>query len=257
MILNYKNGLHFFSYSKFDAFVDIRHGVFTRNNGIRSGAYNSLNVGLSVGDKKESVVNNRKKIAHCMSSQELVFINQIHKTNIIVFKNNDADRLAETKPSSFTGDAMITNIPGKFLAIQTADCQGIVLYDPKNKVVANVHSGWQGSINNIAGACVESMKTEFDCRPENIYAGISPSLGPCCAEFINYQQEIPEKFWCYKNTALYFDFWKISTHQLKEAGVIPKNIEISNICTKCNSHLFFSYRKKNNTGRFVSVIGLK
>ena len=257
MILKYKNGLHFFSYSKFDAFGDIRHGVFTRNNGISSGAYNSLNVGLSVGDKKESVANNRKTIARCMGTQKLIFINQIHKTDIIVFKNNDANRLSETNTSSFTGDAMITNIPGKCLAIQTADCQGIVLYDPKNKVVANVHSGWQGSINNIAGACVESMKTEFDCRPENIYAGISPSLGPCCAEFIHYQQEIPEKFWCYKNTAHYFDFWKISTHQLQEAGVTSENIEISNICTKCNSHLFFSYRKKNNTGRFVSVIGLK
>jgi purine-nucleoside/S-methyl-5'-thioadenosine phosphorylase / adenosine deaminase len=257
MILNNKNGLQFFTFSKLNVFDDIRHGIFTRNNGISSGDYNGLNVALSVGDKKESVVNNRKSIAQCMGTQKLVFINQIHKTDILVFKKNDAERLSETKASSFTGDAMITDIPDKFLAIQTADCQGVVLYDPEKKVVANLHSGWQGSIKNIAGACVESMKTEFNCRPENIYAGISPSLGPCCAEFINYQQEIPEKFWCYKNISHYFNFWKISTHQLHEAGITPENIEISNICTKCNTHLFFSYRKKNKTGRFVSVIGLK
>jgi hypothetical protein len=257
MILNNKNDLQFFTFSKLNTFDDIRHGIFTRENGVSSGDYNSLNVGLSVGDREASVVNNRTKIARCMGTHKLVFINQVHETGILVFKKNDANRLSETHASLFTGDAMITNIPGTFLAIQVADCQAIILYDPQNQVVANVHSGWQGSIKNIAGACVESMKAEFNCRPENIYAGISPSLGPCCAEFIHYKQEIPEKYWGYKNMADYFNFWKITTQQLSEAGLTPENIEISDVCTKCNDHLFFSYRKKNQTGRFVSVIGLK
>jgi hypothetical protein len=257
MILNNKNALTFFTFSNLHSFDDIRHGIFTRNNGTSSGDYNSLNVGLSVGDKEASVADNRKKIACCMGTQKPVFINQVHETGILVLKKNDKKQLSETQATLFTGDAMITDIPDTLLSIQVADCQAIALYDPHNKVVANIHSGWQGSIKNIAGACVESMKTEFNCRPENIYAGISPSLGPCCAEFIHYKQEIPEKYWGYKNTADYFDFWKITAHQLIEAGLLHKNIEISNICTKCNSHLFFSFRKKNQTGRFVSVIGLK
>ena len=257
MIFKNKNGFQFFTFSAFSVFEDIRHAIFTRNNGISSGDYNSLNAGLSVGDKKESVVINRKAIARCMDTQKLVFANQIHETGILVFKKND------TKPSStpgehfLSGDAMITDVPGKFLAIQLADCQGILLVDPQNKVIANVHSGWRGSIKNILGTCVKSMKIEFGCRPENIYAGISPSLGPCCSEFIHYQPEIPEEYWRYKNASDYFDFWKISFHQLLNAGLSLQNIEISNICTKCNSHLFFSFRKKNQTGRFVSVIGLK
>lgn len=257
MILKNKNSLQYFTYSNLSVFDDICHGIFTRDNGISIGDYNSLNVGLSVGDKEVSVVNNRQKIARCMGTKNLVFINQVHDIDILVLKKNDTNCLSKSHASFFTGDALITNIPDTFLAIQVADCQAIILYDPQNKVVANIHSGWQGSIKNIAGACVESMKTEFNCQPKNIYAGISPSLGLCCAEFIHYKKEIPEKYWGYKNTSDYFDFWKISTHQLLEAGLSPKNIEISKICTKCNSHLFFSFRKKKQTGRFVSVIGLK
>ncbi len=257
MIFNNKNNLQFLTFSKLSTFDDIRHGIFTRNNGISSGNSNSLNVGLSVGDKKKSVVNNRKTIARCMDTRELVFSNQVHETGILIFKKDNEKRSSEADAPPLSGDAMITDIPGKSLAIQLADCQGILLFDPQNKVVANVHSGWRGSIKNILGACVEAMKNEFGCRPENIYAGISPSLGPCCAEFIHYHQEIPEAYWCYKNASDYFDFWKISWHQLVNAGLLPQDIEISNICTKCNSHLFFSFRKKNQTGRFVSVIGLK
>jgi len=257
MLFKNKNGLQFFTFSNLSVFENIHHAIFTRDNGISSGDYNSLNVGLSVGDKKESVVINRKTIARCMDSQKLVFANQFHETGILVFKKSDVNRPSKIDASPLSGDAMITDIPGKSLAIQLADCQGILLFDPQNKVVANVHSGWRGSIANILGTCVASMKTEFGCRPKNIYAGISPSLGPCCGEFIHYQQEIPQRYWRYKNTSDYFDFWKISFHQLANAGISSQHVEISNICTKCNSHLFFSFRKKNPTGRFVSVIGLK
>lgn len=257
MILNKKNGLQFFTFSKLSTFKNIRHGIFTRNNGFSTGNYTSLNAGLSVGDKEESVVNNRKTIARRMGTQQLVFANQVHETDILIFKKDDAKRSAKIDAHPLSGDAMITDIPGKALAIQLADCQGILLVDPQNKVVANVHSGWRGSIKNILDTCVKSMTIEFGCRPENIYAGISPSLGPCCAEFIHYQQEIPQRYWCCKNTSDYFDFWEISRNQLLTAGLLNQNIEISNICTKCNSHLFFSFRKKNQTGRFVSVIGLK
>lgn len=152
---------------------------------------------------------------------------------------------------------MITDISGKVLAIQLADCQGILLHDPQARVVANIHSGWRGSVGNIISVCVAAMQSEFGCRPEHIFAGISPSLGPCCAEFIHYRTEIPEIYWQFKDASDYFDFWKISQHQLINSGLLPQHIEIANICTKCNSHLFYSFRKKKNTGRFLSVIGLK
>ncbi len=98
-----------------------------------------------------------------------------------------------------SGDAMITDAPGQSLVIQTADCQAVLIYDPVRKAVANIHSGWRGSIQNIIGLTVQAMIKEFDSDPKNLLAGIGPSLGPCCAEFIHYRTEIPKAFWSYKN----------------------------------------------------------
>jgi len=120
-----------------------------------------------------------------------------------------------------------------------------------------VHSGWRGSIQNIIGRTVEMMKQLFDCNPGLIQAGIGPSLGPCCAEFINYKDEIPKAHWSYKDSNDHFDFWSISRDQLLHAGVPAKNIELSRICTRCRTREFFSYRAEKNTGRFAAVIGLK
>ncbi len=150
----------------------------------------------------------------------------------------------------------MTDIAGRNLVIQVADCQAVLLYEPARRVVANAHCGWRGSIQNIIGRTVEVMKQDFGCRPDLILAGIGPSLGPCCAEFINYDTEIPKEFWQYKGLNRYFDFWALSRDQLKTAGVAANNIESSRICTRCHTDEFFSYRAEGTTGRFAAVIGL-
>jgi YfiH family protein len=165
----------------------------------------------------------------------------------------DNDHISNTAPSA---DALISAAPGKTLAIQTADCQAVLLYDPVRKAVANIHSGWRGSIQNIVGLTVQAMIKRFGSDPKDIVAGIGPSLGPCCAEFIHYRTEIPKEFWPYKNASDYFDFWKLSHDQLTDAGVPGGHILTSNLCTRCRTGLFFSYRKEKTTGRFAAVIGI-
>jgi hypothetical protein len=88
-------------------------------------------------------------------------------------------------------------------------------------------------------------------------AGIGPSLGPCCAEFVNYRQEIPSGLWAYRRDTVYFDFWAMTRDQLNAAGVCEDHIETSRLCTRCNSDRFFSYRGEKRTGRFPAVIGLR
>lgn len=124
-------------------------------------------------------------------------------------------------------------------------------------MVANVHSGWRGSIANIIGHTLDAMKKNFGSDPAHVVAGIGPSLGPCCAEFVNYKEEIPEPFWKYRNDRRHFDFWAVSRDQLCEAGVCAENIHISGLCTRCRTDLFFSYRAEGITGRFAAIIGLK
>ena len=252
-----KNGTSFLQFPNLARFPDIRHGVFTRKNGYSKTPYKSLNTSYSNGDDSRNVKLNRLVISKCFDGNELVFARQVHGSKAVVFANKSIllkNKFPDVIPEC---DAMITDIKKRYLVIQVADCQSILMYDPVLQVVANVHSGWRSSIKNIIGRTISVMEKEFDSKPGNIVTGISPSLGPCCAEFVNYKDEIPEKFWKYKDDSNHFDFWTISSDQLCDAGVLKKNIYLSEICTRCNTDLFFSFRGERTTGRFASVIGLK
>ena len=255
MIYRNNHDLSYLEFPHLSEYADIRHGIFTRLGGFSKGCYQGLNIGMGNGDSLDHVLQNRAAISDCMGHCELVFANQVHGTTIInISECNPGDSINSDKPKS--GDAMITNVPGKYLVIQTADCQAVLIYDPVRKAVANIHSGWRGSILNIIGLTIQTMIKEFDSDPKNLLTGIGPSLGPCCAEFINYRIEIPKAFWSYKNRKDCLDFWAISKDQLTEAGIPSNHIVSSNLCTKCRTDLFFSYRKERLTGRFATVIGI-
>lgn len=250
-----QNSLTVYRFPNLSGFTEIHHGVFTRMSGFSKGSFQGLNVSTTVGDDPDHTAGNRRAISGYFDGYELVFIRQVHGSDIVLLKKNQ--KHGPSIHDEKTGDAMITNIPGKILVVQVADCQPVLLFDPGQKVVAAVHSGWRGSLLNIIGKTVLSMADHFDCDPEQIIAGIGPSLGPCCAEFIHYRKEIPECFWKYQKTENHFDFWELSLDQLQEAGVRENNIHISGLCTKCRHDLFFSYRKQPVTGRFAGAIGLK
>ena len=253
MILTHKNGASFYQFESLAEFPEICHGIFTRHFGFSSGPFESLNVSYGLGDKAGCVKANRCVVARAIGGKDMVYAQQVHDDKIGIL---DTKKLTTAAPQLRTVDAMVTNASGKFLTIQLADCQSIMLYDPTRRVVANIHSGWRSSIRNIAGRTVQAMQKHFNCRSADIIAGIGPSIGPCCAEFIHYRKEIPEIFWRYKTANDHFDFWSISRDQLADAGVPPGNIEVSKVCTRCNTAVFFSYRGEGQTGRFASVIGL-
>ena len=257
MILKQKNGISFFQFPNLALFADIRHAIFTRNGGHSSGPFLSLNVSSGVGDEEKAVKENRALISREMGEKESVFARQVHGTKVLVFSKQDTSVPQSLGKAVLIGDAMVTDIREKNLVIQVADCQALLMYDPVRRVIANIHSGWRGSIANIIGHTLIAMKKNFGCDPVHIVAGIGPSLGPCCAEFVNYKKEIPETFWKYKNDSDCFDFWAVSRDQLCDAGVSEENIHISGLCTRCRTDLFFSYRAEGITGRFAAVIGLK
>jgi YfiH family protein len=251
-----KNGVSFFQFENLQKYPTIRHGIFTRLVGHSTGDFQSLNVSLDLGDAADHVKENRNLISQIMEDQDLVFIKQVHGDQVVLLNPKNIDSYGGGHRALGTGDALVTNVSGKFLTTQLADCQSILLYDPIRQVVANVHSGWRGSIKNILGRTLGLMKKYFKCYSGDIIAGIGPSLGPCCAEFVNYRKELPQKFWRYKLADDHFDFWTLSRDQLTHAGVLGENVEISRMCTKCNTQTFFSYRGEGRTGRFAAVIGL-
>lgn len=257
MLSGSKNGTTYYRFENLAGRRKIDHRIFTRHNGFSSQPFASLNVSLGIGDAESNVARNRDLIRRIMGDGDFVYARQVHGCSIAVLKGPVQGLDAETAAGVLTADALVTDLRGKYLVIQVADCQAVLLYDPVRCVIANVHCGWRGSLLNVIGRAIEAMVNHFKCRPERIQAGIGPSLGPCCAEFINYKAEIPADLWTYKDSSDHFDFWAISRDQLLRAGVAEKNIEASRICTRCRSDEFFSYRAAKTTGRFAVVIGIK
>jgi len=256
MIRMIQNSVSYYQFRNLAACSGIEHRFFTRHGGHSQPPFASLNVCYDIGDTRKNVFANRGVISHIMAKGRLVFVRQVHGCEIAVLGRNREKRDKTTAGRSVTADAVVTDLDEKNIVIQVADCQAVLFYEPTRRVIANVHCGWRGSVQNIIGRTIGVMEQHFGCRPSRIQAGIGPSLGPCCAEFINYRKEIPTEFWRYKGLKAHFDFWSLSRDQMIQAGMAEINIESSGICTRCHTDDFFSYRAAKTTGRFAAVIGL-
>jgi len=226
-------------------------GFFTRHGGVSPAPFDSLNVSYGVGDDAERVECNRTRLKECLGLKSLISARQVHADRIL--------SIGEPQMTDFEHagyDALITNQPRVGLLIQQADCQAVVLFDPVNRVVANVHSGWRGSVANIIAKTIARMTVDFGSNPALLSAAISPSLGPCCAEFVHFLSELPKEFHGVQVRPAYFDFWAISRKQLQQAGVLPVQIKTAGVCTRCDLN-YFSYRREGKTGRSATVVALR
>jgi len=244
-------------FSNLSAIDCVQHHIFSRHGGCSRGDYASLNLSLGVGDNDGAVRQNRRIILEHMQTACLAFLNQVHGSQIQTLDQHCfSGGIPETLHVG-TGDAMITNVPGVALVIMVADCQAVLMVDPAKRIIANVHVGWRGNVNHILCRTITEMHSRFGCDPEDLQVGISPSLGPCCAEFVNFAREIPEMYWHHKDRRNRFDLWALSREQLLLEGVSPGNIHVSGICTRCRTDNYFSYRANKITGRFAAAIQLR
>jgi YfiH family protein len=230
--------------------------MFNRHGGVSDGVHASLNVGLQVGDSGSAVRENRRRVLSWLGVSGLLSAHQVHGDTVFCLTD---ELTGEREVQGY--DALVTNIRDVALIIQQADCQAVLLADPTRQVVAAIHCGWRGSVLQIITKTVTVMQENYGSRPAELLAIISPSLGPCCGEFINYKAELPEAFWRFQTSKQHFDFWQISRQQLADAGLKKQNITITGICTSCNSS-YFSYRRsvrnrQETTGRCCSAICLK
>lgn len=239
--------------------LSVPHGMFRRSGGTSSAPFASLNFSEHIGDQQELVQANRARAIEALQLRSLVAVRQVHADRVLVVDQEHP--LGKNPHGEAEGyDAIISTLAGVGLLIQQADCQAILLHAPQQEVVAAVHCGWRGSVTDIIGKTIHRLQTACGVNPADLRAAVSPSLGPCCAEFINYQRELPAWMHAFQVRPMYFDFWAISQHQLMAAGVPAKHIDIAAVCTRCD-HNFFSYRRAQQesngiTGRNGSIIGL-
>ena len=153
-------------------------------------------------------------------------------------------------------DGLITNKKDIALATTNADCILLLFFDPVNKVIANVHSGWRGTIQRVSVKTVQKMVNKFNCKPENIICCICPSIRKCHFEVENDVKEIFEKEFKDLKIEQNNDImekqkdkekWNIDTVLinkilLEQEGLKQENIIDSGICSVCNSDLIHSYR---------------
>jgi polyphenol oxidase len=259
MRLIHHNGIKALQFPALSALSGFFHGIFLRGATDGQGGIIPFDIGMGGVTPEALVRSNRRRMAAFFGAGlRSVYGRQVHGREVGVLRR-DGNRPHRNTDGfmQLNGDALITDLEGSALVILVADCQPVIIIDPVKRVVANVHSGWRGSIKNIVGETIRRMAVVFHSRPEDLVCGIGPSLGPCCAEFIHYKDELPEPFWTYRNSAFHFDFWQASRDQLTDAGVRIENIHISGLCTRCNPSLFFSYRGERRTGRFAAVVGLE
>ncbi|MBD3360999.1 peptidoglycan editing factor PgeF, partial [Candidatus Peregrinibacteria bacterium] len=229
--------------------------------GISSGPFDSLNLGIDTRDDEKNIEENLKRFCKslCVDRERLCLAHQEHSDNILAIKGNEN---IGWKNLFSNVDGFITNISKIPLMVKFADCQGVFMFDPVHDVISAVHCGWRGNVKNIIGKAVKKMAQEYSCNPSDILVGISPSLGPCCAEFSYPFEELPEFMHKYvekKGTKtgdrFFVDLWQCSFDQLAESGILPDNIELAGICTVCENDKFFSYRGgKKVTGHMGGLI---
>ena len=239
---------------------EIIHFSSTRIGGVSSSKLNSLNLGYTVNDNPKNVTKNLKILSKSIGIErkQLVSPKQTHSANIGIVKSVN-DIFPDT-------DALITNIPNICICVRTADCVPILLYDQVQKAVATIHSGWKGTVQKISKLTIELMQNEFGTKPENIIAGIGPSIGPKVYEVGPEVIEMVHQSFS-KNGFIqvienfdkgYFNLWQANKQILLESGITENNIEISEICTFSNPELFYSARRDGvKTGRLASGIMLR
>lgn len=249
MIRRKEEGVEWLEFELFAGSKAMSHRIYLKKGGYSEGPFESLNFSCGVGDDPQRVKANIDKVKRLYSIKNLVVAKLSHGSDIAA-----VDESLNLPRGAF--DGVMTKSREIALLVTHADCQAAILYDPVNSAAACVHCGWRGNVANIYKKSVEAMSRRYGSKPENLLAGLSPSLGPDCAEFVNYKSELPEKFWDYRVKAHHFDLWAIAEMQLQEAGLLPHHIEVARLCTFSNSGDFFSYRREGICGRHATAVTL-
>ena len=240
--------------------IPVPHGFTTRPGGVSTGYLSSLNLGIHRGDTPENVRENYRLLGQAMgfAPDRLVLTRQIHSDIVYVATEKDTGIFREDMPPC---DALITCTPGVGLAVFTADCVPVLLWDPETGAVGAAHAGWRGTAAGIAGKTALKMVSEFGCKPENIRSAIGPHIGKCCFQTDFDVPDAMKKAYgsrareaiTQKGEKYYVDLTKLNWFSLQDAGV--REIDESTLCTACDPELFWSHRKVGgNRGSQAGII---
>lgn len=218
------------------------------------------NMSLSYGDTADTLKNRRSFLYTIgIEHEDLVCAQQVHGGMVRLVDLADRGRGALSYETVLPAtDALITQKRRLPLAVFTADCLSVFLYDPHGPSVGLVHAGWRGSREGIVKKTVQLMQKECQARAEDLRVAFGPAIRACCYEVGGEFRDYFEYGILRQERGFFLDLLRINARQLQEAGVKESNISDSGICTSCQAKEYFSFRKEGDScGRMMSVIMLK
>jgi YfiH family protein len=245
----------------FDALVgtpDVRAAVMTRIGGVSGRSFATLNLGHTVGDQLSAVEENHRRALGALGwgVEDMVSAYQVHGARVAVVGRGHRGTV---QPAC---DGLVSADSGVPLLLRFADCVPVVFYDSRRGAIGVAHAGWRGVAADVASGTVRAMVDRLGCRAEDIWAGIGPSIGPCCYDVgDDVRQAVLDA--CPSRSGLarrdgsrwFLNLSAAVEAQLESAGV--GSVERSSACTSCRLDEFFSHRAEGGkTGRFGVAVGL-
>ena len=239
----------------------------TRHGGVSEGSYGEFNINRYCGDVPEAIAQNRAMLCKALhiSDDRLIMPHQVHGTGVTQIGKTFFLLSEEIRQTALEGiDALMTNVPGVCIGVSTADCIPIILYDAEHHAASVVHSGWRGTVANIAATAVESMRMAYHSRPEALQAVIGPGIS---LQNFEVGDEVYEAFAdagypmdiiAQRQEKWHIDLWQCCQLQLEAADIPAAQIQVAGICTYDHCDDYFSARRLGiQSGRVFTGILLR
>lgn len=218
------------------------------------------NMSLAHGDTSGALKNRRDFLAGLgIDYRDLTCARQVHAGRIERIRQGDKGRGALSYEGSIPdADALITDQRNVPLAVFTADCLPVFVYDQRHNAIGIIHAGWRGTKEKICARAISFMGQSFGTQPKDLLAGFGPAIRECCYEVGKDFQQAFAGYLRPRGGRYYLNLAAANRAQLQSCGVKENNISDAALCTSCLNKELFSFRKEGNlSGRMISVITLK
>lgn len=240
----------------------LAHGVSQRTRGVSAAPFDSLNLGLHVGDDPNAVRENRRRATEALgfSLTSLVCAEQVHGAEVAVVGVGERGRGATDFSTALVGaDALVTNTSGVLLGLYFADCVPILFADPETRAIGIAHAGWRGLVGGVIQNTVATIHEKFGTVPETLRVGVGPCIGP---EHFEVGPEVATQFPAEVVQTLGYERPHVNLKAaieivLGDCGISRQHRNLFGGCTYTDSARYFSHRRDaGKTGRMGAFIGI-
>lgn len=268
MLIKNKNQVAMAAFTAYEEIPWLCHGFSTRLGGVSEGIYSSMNF---KEDGEDPVLNVRKNYRIAAGyfgcdPEKMIRPSLVHGKTVRQVVKADYGNGIVRESSILNTDGLITDHPGVTLVTTYADCVPLYFVDVKHRAIGLSHSGWRGTVLKIGRETLRAMEEAYHTRPEDVIACIGPCICKDCYEvgeevFREFQEAYPEDMdilQAKENGKYDLDLRRANEAQLLEAGIRKEHLHVSDLCTSCNSSLFFSHRATaGKRGALAAFLGIR